>query len=434
MRSSFFLVLILTAFALNGCGKSESGKSSGSAEPSLQPTAVSSETTTAQVAPAAIEPVKSAPSASIIPDRMSVTAPAGSAAAAFQKTLVAFQEGRLDLVYESLPASYQTDVESLVHLFAEKMDADIWTQSFGLAGKLAAVMKSKKELILNFDAFRNHPQVELMKPNWDQFAAGLQEAASSDVANLGYLKQCEVKKLLVSANRAISGVPMPKFGNIDVSSIRQDETSATLSYRELPDGERREVEMSKVDDQWLPKTVASGWADGIAEARKRIDQIPEQIAANKASITKILDSAAKSLERIQQARNADEFAAALPPLMFSVTNATQLAQLALLESSSQTRAGNAVRIEIYFELQDDEQTKLRDAVLAHLGSPDVDYEMLGGNSTTRCRFTPVSDPQALVAVIQKHFAGANVRFNTETKTIHVEMGGGNAAERVESSK
>ena len=74
------------------------------------------------------------------------TATQGTAEATFQQTLIAFQEGRFDDAFDFLPPSYQADVDQLLHSFAEKMDADLWSRSFDLLAKVAKVLKSKKKL------------------------------------------------------------------------------------------------------------------------------------------------------------------------------------------------------------------------------------------------------------------------------------------------
>ena len=54
-------------------------------------------------------------------------------------------------------------------------------------------------------------------------------------------------------------------------------------------------------------------------------------------------------------------------------------------------------------------------------SPDVDYELIPNNGKTRCRFIPVSDINALTALVAKHFDAAEVRLDLENRTIHVDL-------------
>ena len=413
-------ILLLAVLAGAGCGNANPDKVALAPESTLKPTSSTQAAATRleETAPTQSASQKAAEADSA--DLLAVTAPEGPAAASFQQTLVAFQGGRLDLAFEFLPASYQADLETIVHSFAEKTDAELWSQSFGLLGKLAQVMKTKKEMIFEFEPFKHLPQMISIKPHWDDLAAGLQELSKSEVANLDFLKSCEMKRLLSSANRLLTGIPLPKFGNMTVTTLKSDDQFATLTYRESKEGEPTQVEFVKIEGKWLPRSMVDGWSAGIADARKRVTQWSAQIAANKSTITQALESTGDSLERIRQAKNQEEFASAFFPLMLSVTTGSQIVQQAMLEASIQSRASNAVRIEIDRELMQDDQTKLKDAVLSKLGEAAVDYEMICGDGKTRCRFTPIPEPETLVSVLEKHFHGASVRLNSDTKTIHVE--------------
>src|SRR5947207_8913046 len=64
-------------------------------------------------------------------------APAGSAAAAVLAVVDGLKENRLDAFWDFLPASYQKDLNDLVHRFAERMDPQLWAKSVVTLRKLA---------------------------------------------------------------------------------------------------------------------------------------------------------------------------------------------------------------------------------------------------------------------------------------------------------
>jgi hypothetical protein len=351
------------------------------------------------------------------------TASEGTAEAAFQQTLIAFQDGRLDLAYDFLPPSYQTDVEALLKTFADKMDADLWSDAFSLLNKVANLLQTKKDLILKLDGVKRFPQIEQIKPHWDAIAAGIKDVATSDVADLSKLKSADVRQLLVSGSRLLSGLPLPKFGDVQVTTVKSDADTATLSYKDSQDPEPKQVEFVRVEGKWLPKSIATDWSGGIDDARARLVELSNRISGWKPEVTKQFETVNGMLDQIQSSKTSEEFQAAVMPLVFTVAFGAQLAQQAILDSEGNSRKGNAVNCIINRELTESELTSLRDVVLKSVGdsSSSPDYELIPNDGKTRCRFTPIADPESLVSLMKKHFSGATVLWNGDTKTILVDL-------------
>ncbi|WP_373651575.1 hypothetical protein [Schlesneria sp. DSM 10557] len=351
------------------------------------------------------------------------TAQDGSAEATFQRTLQSFQDGRFDDAFEFLPPSYQADVDQLLQVFAEKMDPQVWTNSFELLGKIGRVLKSKKNLILDMDGVKRLPQVELIKPHWDAIAGGMSDLPSSDFGDLQRLKQTKVRQLLGSAGGLFRGLPLPQFGDIQVTTIKSDSKTATLAYREKKDSEPKEVEFVLMEGKWLPKSIASGWSAGIAEARASLDKLPERMASWKPVIISQLEKVEGMIDQLQASRTKEEFSAAVAPLFFTIAYGAQLAQQAVLESTAAARAADVVHCEINRELNDEDLTKLKDVVVQFLGESgaDAEYELIPNDGRTRCRFTMVTDAAAMASVLAKHFDTATVRLDLESRTVHIDF-------------
>ena len=375
----------------------------------------------AEPEPTKIVPVEVATTVPTVQPELVATAADGTAEATFQKTLIAFQEGRLDSAFDFLPESYQADVQGLVHSFAEQMDAELWAKCFDLLSKIANILKTKKALILNLDNVKNLPQIETIKPHWDAVAAGIHDVAASDISNLASLEKYDVRALLTAGSRLLEGIPLPKFGDVTVSTVNSDSESATLSYRDATGAEPKQVEFVKIEGKWLPKSIATGWSDGIANAKGRLSDLPVLISTFKPKVMQSLENIEEMLEQLQQAQTPDEFGRAMVPLAFAVKFGVMWAEQAMQEAGSAPRRGNPIRLVIDRELTDSEQTKLKDAVVAGVDDSNLVYEMIPGDGKTRCRFAPVPDGDAIVAVLQKHFAGASVRMDAATTTIHVEL-------------
>jgi hypothetical protein len=351
------------------------------------------------------------------------TAKEGTAESTFQQTLIAFQEGRLETVFDFLPPSYQTDVENLVHDFAEKMDAELWSTSFKLFSKVANLLKSKKGLILSLDGVKRAPQIESIKPHWDAIASGIYDLATGELADLSKLKRANVRELLASGGKVFRGMPLPQFGDVQVTTIKSDPTTATLSYRESRDAEPKQVEFVLVEGKWLPKSIASGWSAGVADAKAKLAELPIRVTAVKPEALKQIDAIEGMIDQLQNAKSSDEFNAAAAPLIFTIAFGAQMAQQSIQEAATTSRKGNAVHCIINRELSESELTALKDAVMTTLNnsSADADYELIPNDGKTRCRFTRVSDANELTALLAKHFDAADVRLDLENKTIHVDF-------------
>ena len=54
------------------------------------------------------------------------------------------------VLWEFLPPSYQQDVNNLVHEFADKMDAELWSRSSRFSRRAATLLSTRKRFILDY--------------------------------------------------------------------------------------------------------------------------------------------------------------------------------------------------------------------------------------------------------------------------------------------
>jgi len=369
------------------------------------------------------EPVVEAPAtpANTEPPTLVATAAAGTAEATFQQTLIAFQEGRLDAAYDFLPPSYQADVEKVVHDFAGKMDAELWSNGFATLSKVGTLLKSKKPLILGLDQVKKSSVAQAITPHWDAIATAVQDVARSEISTVEGLKRADVHKLLAAVSQSLNGLPLPKFGDVKVHTVSSDSNSAILTYEESKNGESHQVEFVKIEGKWLPKSIVQSWPTGLADAQARLTDLPSRIALVKPGMLQQLEVVNGMLDQLQQAKTADEFNSAAGPLIFALVFGIRQSEQAVLDAAANPHRGPPVHLVISRELSDEQLTKLKQAVLSSLDDPKVNFEMIANDGKTRCRFTSIPDAEALVSVLQKHFDGANVRLSSGTKTIQIEL-------------
>ena len=405
---------MLLGLLLTGCGSAKTQTPPGPAESTAAP-----KTGAGPVESSAIpaESTENSLAVALVP-----TATNGTAESTFQQVLVAFQEGRLEAVFDFLPPSHQAEVEQLLQTFADKMDPELWSELFQLLNKSANLLKSKKELILSLDGVKKLPQIDAIKPFWEGITNGLRDAATSDIADLKQLKRANTRQLLAAGSRLLAGMQLPSFADIEVTTVQATDDKATLSYRDAKNAAPKQVEFVRVEGKWLPQSIATGWPVAMADAKARLAELPSQLAILKPEALRQMSSIAGMLDQLQGAKTKDEFSAAAVPLVFTVAFGAQMAQQAMQDAATTPRQGNAVHLIINRELTDGELTRLKTAVFESLGdsAANTDYEFIPNDGKTRCRFVPITDLPSLLTLLKKHFEGTSVRLDAETKTIFVD--------------
>ena len=267
------------------------------------------------------------------------------------------------------------------------------------------------------------PQIESIRPHWDSITGGISDLTTSELADLQRLKQARVRQLLGSGSKLLQGFPLPQFGDIQVTTVKSDAASATLSYREAKTSEPKQVEFVLVEGKWLPKSIVSGWSATMADAQSTLEQMSERMKGWKPVIIDQLEKVEGMIDQLQASRTKEEFGTAVAPLIFTMAYGAQMAQQAMLESTTAVRSENRIQCLINRELEDEELTRLRDVVIQFSGGAgaDADYELIPNDGKTRCRFTMVSDAEGLAAVLAKHFDKATVRLDLESRTIHIDF-------------
>jgi hypothetical protein len=244
------------------------------------------------------------------------------------------EAGNLGAVWDALPASYQSDVNDLVHTFAENMDAQLWSAGATLAQKAARVLKEKKEFAITALMANVPVPVEraTIETAWDPLADVLMTLVNSEIADLEKLKDIDVGVFLNSTGKTIADklavlaqvaeaqefspdqfpavevpeMPMPNLAKAKITTLRMDGDTATIR---IDDGEKVEDhEVVRVEGKWLPKEMADGWASGIAEAKTAFTtQMPQQIAEGKMMIMMLMTPFQQVLDQLLATETQEQF-------------------------------------------------------------------------------------------------------------------------------
>jgi hypothetical protein len=254
--------------------------------------------------------------------QLAAPAPAAADAAdgAIRNVITGLEQGNLRAAWDALPATYQSDVNDVVHTFAENMDVEVWTAGTGIGKKAVRILKEKKQFIFG------HPILGALllkaKEPWDPLVDVLDTIVNSELTDLEKLKTIDVGTFLSGSGKAIvdkmmavasamegQDFTMPDFPGVEVdaaglaglqsdkvSLVSADGDTATVRI-EKQDGEVEDHQMVRVEGKWLPKEWVDGWAAEIAEAKTalstemgaQLKQDKQQLLATMAEFEKILD-------------------------------------------------------------------------------------------------------------------------------------------------
>jgi len=251
--------------------------------------------------------------------------------------LHAVKDNRLGVLWDVLPARYQTDVNGLVRAAAAKIDPVLYNQGFTLAIKVTRLLKEKKTFILN------HPMLSAIPPDaeftkedmvksWDSGVNTLDILLNSELSNIESLKSLDVGQFLsgtlsTAMKSAYTTTPIPF--PVDIDAIKVELVSITGDQAVIKitppadckesDGiacQAEERNMTKVDGKWLPTEMVTGWDAEVVQAKAQIaamktdelEQMKPQILAGLAMVDGLLS-------QIDKTATQAEFNAALGGLM-----------------------------------------------------------------------------------------------------------------------
>lgn len=238
-----------------------------------------------------------------------------SADGAMNYVLQQLSEGKPVAVWDAMPASYQSDAQGLVHIAAEKMDPEVYDRAMATVKKAAKVMKDQKQYFLGSPMFAGNPDAAEMDKNWDVIVGMLNTVATSEISTLDGLKKMDVRKFLAGDGKKVmaglEALPNNPLGELAEAKAEITETmdnGDVMLQVTMADGSKESDQFTQVEGRWIPKDIAEGWADEIAEAKAGMETItPEDIARQKEQAMPMLDMIDEALEKLAAAESQQEF-------------------------------------------------------------------------------------------------------------------------------
>jgi len=281
---------------------------------------------------------------------------AGSADEAVTRVASGLADGRPEVLWQALPASYQDDVTELVHGAAAKMDAEMWNRTFGVLDKLGRVMSEKREFILA------HPMVagQLTDPraahsDWDAVVGVFDAVVKSDLADLEKVRQLDVETFLATTGGKLMrqlaeasaltadnawAQQMENLRNTSAKVVSSSGDRASV-WVETPGEQPKEEDYVRVEGKWIPARMVDEWDAEIAEAREKIAGYSGEENAEKKQTTLMQLAMAESvLDTVLAAKNTQEFNASIGSIMGLAMSAAAQAPVTPRATVSMPQPGN----------------------------------------------------------------------------------------------
>lgn len=258
--------------------------------------------------------------------------------AAMQTVARELAKGNGGVLWQAMPAGYQSDMNTLVQLSGAKIDAEVYDKSVALIGRLSQLAQQQQAFILNTTLAE---RTEAESAQWAQalpVVIGFMDVMmTSDLATSAGLQSFEGRKFfdttvskLLEHGRQLSDLSdeagLAELAEVVVTVVEANETEATLQFS-LPGQSIEEQVFSKVENRWVPSELSSQWVDGIANATAMLEAItPEQLAAQKPQFLSVILMVEGVLTQIEAAQTQEQFDQALQGAMLPLMGIMMMGQ------------------------------------------------------------------------------------------------------------
>lgn len=232
-------------------------------------------------------------------------------------------EGNPAILWQALPASYQTDINEVTHEFAAKMDPEVWNKTFAVMRKASVVLQDKKELFMGSQMMQMaQDKQDEVAENWNLFTTGMSTFAASEVSDLENLKTMDWENYLKTTGAEMMAIAksasadtednayenefLARVENMKVEVVDNTGDTATLKIS-TPEEEPEDVQLTRVEGRWVPTDLAEDWDENIEKARTNLAEMtPETMAQQKMQIMMGVGMAEAFVDQIAQAQTSEQ--------------------------------------------------------------------------------------------------------------------------------
>jgi hypothetical protein len=246
----------------------------------------------------------------------------------FQKAMSA-DPPRVEIVWTSLPESYQDKIKNIISTFADKTDPELWDATFRILAKTAKVARQQEEFIRHsplFTQFTGSEQGAGDAPffadpkHYKSIVTFVETIATSDIATHQGLKNLDPERFFATTGRKVAKscidlalaaggtdgkkeLEMFKSGTFTL--VEENEDSATVKFS-FDGGEANEIKLAKVENKWVFAELAEDFEKTVAQSKQPLAQL-EITAEQKSQFLAIAKAVEEGLDELLAAKTQDAF-------------------------------------------------------------------------------------------------------------------------------
>lgn len=329
----------------------------------------------------------------------------------------------LRVVWDFLPASYQSDINSVVHNFAESGDPETWKRTFRLVADSSELLKSKRQFFLSYPRLNESNQLHAaeLEKSWEPTVGLLDTLIESDLADPEKLRTIDVGQFLdrtggrlmqqlAEISKSTPENPAAahfgsQFSDMKVELVRQEGDGAVLKLTpadtKVPPTDTNFV---LVEGKWIPQSLADGWKPAIAQVRERIAAMKAEGNKSSQSTAVVLGQLEGTIAELQRIDEPAEFHKRLDEALVMLAGLVQNvqgpiasnAQANAAPNSENTPTGDAVSIVIDGRLDGTTEGTLCNQLIAIIDDDKLalaEAPVFSGGRTT-IRVWPIKDVTA----------------------------------------
>jgi hypothetical protein len=236
-------------------------------------------------------------------------------------------ENHPEIFWEALPESYRTDINGLTAGFAAKMDPELYDRSMALALKFVDVIQAKQGIILASETVQNTGvDVAAIEARMTPTLAVVRTFFGSEISTLAGLAAIDWQAYLAGTGGQLmtqaEAIPAVEgkdpFAMLDTLQVEVlEETGDTAHLKVTANGEDpEEVNLTRVENRWVPSEMAEQWQSRVAEAQARLDELtPEKVQELKGQAMFGLAMAEGFVTQLSTIETSEEFDATVGPML-----------------------------------------------------------------------------------------------------------------------
>lgn len=228
--------------------------------------------------------------------------------------------------WRGMPKSWRSEVQDLVRVAATKIDAQNYDLALGIAQKSIDVLREKRDFILSYpmvamfggmmmNGMKVKGGLKAAGAEWNKILAPFSVLVRSEISRHESFATLDVQKFLEGTGRdfmrAIAEIstmsekdPIAKLAVSEVEVVSQSGDNATVRLT-IGDARGKSMNLTKVEDRWVPAKMARDWSDMIKSARKALDKLA--VVKNRDATRAKLRTVDAMLDQLLACETAEEF-------------------------------------------------------------------------------------------------------------------------------